>query len=126
MTDLNQLRSLSTAAKFLKNDIIIKEGTLDPYSMYIILSGGVDVYRNYGKYTQVFLVNLGAGSFFGETSLFLKKPRTATVVAATDTLVLEITEDNAHEIIKTNPGLLYGLIKTLCSRIESLNEKVTR
>jgi len=115
---------MATAIKCPKHTEIIKEGDNTHYNMYIILSGGLRVVKNYGEAGQTVLSTLGVGDAFGEMSLFLKKPRSASVVAFKDSVLLEITEDRVLEIISSNPKLLYGLIKTLCERIEHLNGKI--
>lgn len=125
MTELlQQLMGKSDALRFAKNTVIIKEGETAPYSMYIILQGEARVVRNYGEVDQKLIATLAAGNSFGEMSLFLKQPRTATVITSAETVVLEITEDNAFEVMESNSRLFFGMIKGLCKRIDYLNEKV--
>ena len=126
MIDLtSQLTQLSTAAAYPENSVIIKEGDTENLSMYVILRGKVDVFKNYGSNEQVLLTSLNAGDFFGETSLFLSKPRIASVIAAEDLILLEVNHENVAEIIKSNPDLLYGITQALCARIDAMNEKMT-
>ena len=123
--DLEQLKDLSTAKKFSKNTVIIREKAKEPYSMYIILQGSVRIVKNYGAVDQVLITKLGPGDFFGEMSLFLLKPRAATVITSDEeTVVLEINQNNAYNIIETNSEMLYKILKTLCERIDYLNGKV--
>jgi LmbE family N-acetylglucosaminyl deacetylase len=51
-------------------------------SLYLILSGAVDVIREAADGTQQVLARLGPGSFFGEEGLAYQRPRNAHVVAA--------------------------------------------
>ena len=51
-------------------------------SLYLILSGAVDVMREAADGTQQVLARLGPGSFFGEEGLAYQRPRNAHVVAA--------------------------------------------
>ena len=114
----------SSAKKYGKNKSIIQEGASGPYSFYIVLSGSVRVVKNYGKFDQTVVAMLGKGDFFGEMSLFMKKPRTAAVIAAEETIVLEITQDNVYEIMKINPQMFCSILETLCKRIDDLNSRV--
>ncbi|MCL2399820.1 MAG: cyclic nucleotide-binding domain-containing protein [Defluviitaleaceae bacterium] len=125
MIDLEQLQELSTAKSYSKNTIIIREKDKEPYCMYIILQGNVRIVKNYGAVDQVLITQLGPGDFFGEMSLFLLKPRAATVITSSEeTVVLEINQMNAYSIIENNSELLYKIVKTLCERIDYLNGKV--
>jgi CRP-like cAMP-binding protein len=67
---------------------------------------------------------LEKGDFFGEMSMFMKKPRTATVVTSEETVILEITQGNVYELIKQNPQMFYDILKTLCYRLDELNDRV--
>ena len=125
MIDLTTLKDLSTTTQLPKNTIVIKEGDERPYSMYIVLRGNVRVVKNYGKFDQAMVATLGPGDFFGEMSLFLSKPRTASVITVDDpTILLEINYENIYEIIEQSPLLLLGILKALCSRIDELNVRV--
>jgi CRP-like cAMP-binding protein len=124
MDYLDKLKTMSTAKIFPKNTTIIKEGGDTPYSMFIILSGAVDVYKNHGDYDEVIIATLEPGDFFGEMSLFLLEPRSATIIAKVETIALEINPDNALKIIGNYPEIPYNMIKTLCKRVQTLNNRV--
>ena len=124
MFDVELLKSYSTAKKFGKNEIVIHEGDDSPYSLYIILSGAVRVVKRYGQFDQSVVGALEKGEFFGEMSLFMKKPRTATVVTSEETVILEITQGNVYEVIKQSPQMFYDILKALCYRLDELNDRV--
>ena len=122
--DLTQLADLSSVARYPKHAVIITEGDTSPYSMYIILQGEVRVVKNYGQPDQALISVLKPGDSFGEMSVFLQKSRSASVITSENSVLLELTEDSVSEIVESNPKLLFGLIKTLCERIDFLNNKV--
>ena len=122
--DVDVLKSYSSVRKYGKNEVIIYEGGSSPYSLYIILSGNVKVFKDYEKPYKTTVGNLKKGDFFGEMSLFLKKPRTATVVAADDVTLLEISQENVFEVIRLNPQMFYEILKALCMRVDELNTRV--
>ncbi|MCL2616300.1 MAG: cyclic nucleotide-binding domain-containing protein [Defluviitaleaceae bacterium] len=124
MIDIGQLKDVSTAKMFQKGSVIIRQGDGMPFSMYVILAGVVDVYKNYQKPKERFLATLRAGDFFGEMSLFLKKPRSATVIAAESTMVLEIDQQNAVEIMSRHPDISMTVIQTLCKRQKDTLKKI--
>lgn len=123
--DLKQLKDLSTAVEMTKGTIVINEGEAMPFSMYIILTGKVAVYKNFRDKGEVLIATLRPGEFFGEMSLFLSEPRNATVVTLETSLLLEVTQLNAYEIMEKVPAISYGIIMALCERIRTLNQKLT-
>ena len=127
MIDLEQLKNMAIAKLYVDGSVIIQEGDVSkPYCMYILLKGSVGVYRNYGQTKETHVATLKPGDFFGEMSMFLQEPRTATVIAHEGVLVLEINQSNAHEFIESQPGVAYSVIKTLCLRIQELNRAASK
>ena len=124
MFDISKLKSVAIAQRYPVNTIVINEGDEMPYSLYIVLSGTVRVVKHYGKFDQNVVAKLGPGDFFGEMSLFMQKPRTATVITAEEAIILEIKQDNVYEIIRSNPEMIYNILKTLCIRVDELNSRV--
>jgi hypothetical protein len=62
-------------------------------SLYLILSGSVDVIREASDGTQQVLARLGPGSFFGEEGLAYQRPRNAHVVAAESVTCLVLSPE---------------------------------
>jgi CRP-like cAMP-binding protein len=59
---------------------------------------------------------IGEGGFFGEMALFTGEPRTANVVAAAETEVLEIGHDAMRSLFQTNPDLVEALSHAINER----------
>ena len=124
MDYLEKLKESSQAKAFHKGSVVIQEGAHDS-TMFIVLLGELAVYKNHRKYDEVLVGKLSAGDFFGEMSLFLMEPRSATIVALENSLVLEMTSANAIEIIETYPEVPYNMMKALCKRLQNLNNRVS-
>jgi len=103
-----------------KGEVIIVEGDTNPDSLYYILSGSVDIHRNCGEADRVLLATLNSGDFFGELSLFLKEPRTATVTAREHARIMEVQKCNIHDFINDNPAVTYNMMETLCARFSKM------
>jgi CRP-like cAMP-binding protein len=106
-----------------ENQIIIEEGDNTTCSMYVVLTGSVGVYKNLKEPNEAFLATLSAGDFFGEMSLFLREPRSATVVAKERLLLLEIDRENALEVVKLHPELALSIKRVLCERIQESDDE---
>jgi len=81
-------------------------------SMFIIEYGKVQVEIE----NPVYLV---AGDFFGEMGLLSNAPRNATITAADDTKLLELTKADLDELSEEHPGLFKELEFSASSRTSS-------
>lgn len=97
-----------------RGESIIREGA-DGASMFVLLRGEADVLVSVND-TSARVANLRRGDCFGEMSLLTGERRRASVVAATDCEVLEITKPVFGEILTRDPGLLERLSELLARR----------
>lgn len=89
---------------FAPEEPIIEKGQSDK-SMFIIHRGMVNVQITENGIPKT-ISTLRAGDFFGEMSLLTGEPRTADVIADTETQVLEIEPRVLKPILETNPELV--------------------
>jgi len=116
-----ELSAIEGAKKtYSGGEVIIHEGDLQGGSMYLVTGGSVDVYKGYNKANQVLLTTLNTGALFGEMSLFLNEPRTATVVARGPVSLTEVTEKDMHSLMKNNSEFAYSIAKTLATRLKNM------
>ncbi len=74
-------------------------------SMYVLVEGLLDVYVDLNKDGQETKVgNIPAGSFLGEMSLLTGEPRSATLRAATECLLYEVTREQVAELLMARPA----------------------
>jgi cAMP-dependent protein kinase regulator len=93
---------------------VIEEGAEGP-GLSLIVSGEVEVTRrDEGETLQ--LARLGPGDLFGEISLVLRRPATATVTTSSETVTLDLPRDVFLETIKRHPELLARLYETALER----------
>ena len=116
--ELNALAACATAHVFAPGETIIRAGETGD-SMFVLHRGSVDV-RVDSNGTSRTIKRLGEGAFFGEMALFTGEPRTASVVAAEETEVLEIGHAAMRSLFQTNPDLVEALSHTINERREGL------
>ncbi|HEU4597600.1 MAG TPA: mechanosensitive ion channel family protein [Pyrinomonadaceae bacterium] len=116
--ELSMLALNSAGRVFAPGETIIREG--DPgSSMFIVHRGSVDVrVDNNGQ--RMTIKTLQEGDFFGEMALFTGEPRTAHVIAAEETEVLEIGHAAMKALFETNPDLVESLSHTINERRRQL------
>ena len=83
---------------------------------FVIVSGSAEVRRNKRK-----VATIGAGSCVGELALLDHKPRTATVIAATDLTVLVIGAREFAGIVDEIPSIAHKLMKSLAIKVRELD-----
>jgi hypothetical protein len=105
--------------------VVVKQG--DPGdSMYFILEGELRARINVAD-RETILATLGAGDFFGDISLFDHGPRSADVVANSDSLLVKISAPGFEKLAKEAPDIATPLLRavgrTLSARIRTDNKR---
>ena len=103
-----------------KGEVLFREGT-------IVISKPV-----LGRVEQV-LARMGPGDFFGEMSLFDQAPRSATVQAETDALLLCLDRESLQQFIEISPSaaaaFFFQMVQVFTTRLResgNLVAEVTR
>jgi hypothetical protein len=95
-------------------------------AMYLVLEGEVRVRLMIGGRETIVTVLL-AGDFFGEIALFDHGPRSADVVANSESVLLKISAGAFQKVAREHPDLatpfLLAMGKTLTSRIRADNKR---
>lgn len=125
-----------TAELFLKygktyepKQLIIKEGDRG-HDVFLIIAGKVVVAERIQKGSYRVLSSLGPGEIFGEMALIDGTPRSATLIAATQTKVLALNKSGFEMIFKSHPRWTFKMLTALANRIshafKQLSELHTR
>ncbi len=87
--------------------------------MFVVLAGRVRVtIEPSGQEVAV----TPAGGFFGEMSMLTGDPRTASVTALDDAMLLEVTADQFRDLAVSRPGLVEHVSGVVSSRRQSLSQ----
>jgi CRP-like cAMP-binding protein/uncharacterized protein (DUF2225 family) len=125
MLDIGRLAKAGTLKRYGTDEIIFHQG--DPgHEMYILLKGRVKLLVATIDGDNIPVMELSAGDFFGEMSLLEDAPRSATIQALEDSLVIVIDESNFEEIIAQQPALAFRIMKGMSSRIRQLNDDLAQ
>ena len=96
-----------------KGDVIFNRGAPGS-SLFNVASGGVHVQVNPSDPSIV--VPIGAGAMFGEVGLISGRKRGATVVAAEDSVLMEIPRNAALKLIATVPAVKRAVTRVSIER----------
>jgi len=115
MTDLLALAGGRPLATFTAGSVLIEEGT-DPERLLLLVSGSVTVERDGVVFARV----EAPGSVFGEMSVVLRRPATATVRASTDVQVRVV--DDPEDFLLHSPGAALSVLRTTAARLDGLTQ----
>lgn len=111
-------RSLRTV-RLAAGQKVVKQGEIGD-EFYIVVRGALDiVHQGDGGETQV-IRTIGEGDSFGEIALLADIPRTATVVAKTDSEVLVMDRSTFRRIVASNPDAVEDIYSRASERLKEL------
>jgi NTE family protein len=95
-----------------RGEILVREGEQSD-ALYLVLSGRFEVFRRDGGP----FAEIGAGHPIGEIAFFAGGPRTASVRAGRDCLVLKLGRKDFEELAARTPGLWGRIAAMLAQRL---------
>ena len=119
--ELHNIAGWVQIQNYASGHVIEREGDLGT-TLHIIRSGGVDVYQHYGSDDQQHLATFGEGDFFGEMALLLGRPRSATIVANSDTECLSILRNTFAD--GASVPVLWAMLQHVAERLAHADEAI--
>ena len=107
--------------EYKKGDIIYQEGSFE-MAMYRITKGTVSVIANYGEETEMLLVDQTEGQYFGHLELIEAIPRSATIIAKSDTILERIEGDEFGTYLSEHPGEDMAILYQMSSRLRDIGD----
>jgi CRP/FNR family transcriptional regulator, cyclic AMP receptor protein len=107
----HRLAEIGKRRTYSADETIVREGTTGT-ALYILLTGRARVEQD-GKA----LGELSAGDFFGELALIEEHPRSATVIAATETDCLLFPAWEFTALLEEHPEVALPILRVLIQRL---------
>lgn len=124
---LASLGNLFVQKDYQSGNIIFEEDSRGN-SMMVIMSGEVRISQRADADSEEALIILKKGDLFGEMALLEDLPRSATAIAHTPVILLEITRKKFVDFIKTDyksgVGILWRLARILSARLREADQKL--
>ncbi len=124
---LELLARHGTAYEAPAKTLILREGARESY-MGILLKGKVQIIKSDSHMKGRVIGVLGAGSSFGEMSMIDSEPRSASVIAAQDTVLLVLSEDAVYNIASDNPKfglkMMFRISKMISQRLRQTSGRL--
>ena len=97
--------------------VLVEEGTVGREFFFIV--EGTATVRHGGRK----VATLGPGQYFGELSLLDRKPRSATVTADSDMVLLVLDQRRFNGLLDEMPTLAHKLLAAMAQRIREADAK---
>lgn len=122
--DLRDFLRLGHAKVYKTDDLIIDEASTELDTAFLIVSGKASVWKD-----ELHLATIGAGDILGETFLFNKVGRTASVSATEECIALIFRRAEVLEYFRKKPERLFKLftiniVEIQQRRIAGMNAKM--
>ena len=119
-TDESLAETIAQQSRFLsikRGAILIREG--DPSDgMYLIVSGALEVFRELSNGQRQLIEILREGSCVGELASLLKEPRTTSVRAWRDALLIKIPDSCMQGVLASNAQVTLRLARQIGERLK--------
>jgi len=103
--------------RVVAGEVVCREGSPGD-DMYVLLAGELKI----SKETK-FITTIKPVEYIGEMALIEAKPRSATVEAVEDSILLKITRQQFQDYFSNQPSSLFSMMRTLSHRIR-LNTEI--
>lgn len=116
---LRELIELGYRRRLEASEMLFREG--DPGdAFYIVLSGSVEIFL---EKLNKHLTTLSSGQFFGELSLMLGIPRTASARALEDTILFALDHKGLEKLLHEHPELSESIAIEIAKHQEELSQR---
>jgi CRP-like cAMP-binding protein len=116
-SDLRRVVQVAEELDVPSGQVLVTEGRIGR-EFFLILEGRANVRRNGRK-----VATLGPGRYFGELALIDRKPRSATVEAATPMKLLVLGQREFAGLLETLPGVATKLLAGLAQRLREADAR---
>jgi small-conductance mechanosensitive channel/CRP-like cAMP-binding protein len=127
-TQLDLIVAASQLNSYGPGEAIVEEGA-EGESLYHLIEGHVEVLKRIDNGETIPVRQLGPGNVFGEMTLLLDAPRSATVRALEECLLLKVKRGNLRDLLEESPGLLERIAAMVSARqaeLDSLSTEIQR
>ena len=116
--DAEILRTIQAEADYVdlaSGATLLRQGDISD-DVYFVLSGRLRAFSEPESGVRKILSEIGRGETIGELALFTGEPRSATIVAVRDSLLIKVTRAMIERAIMQNPEIEISMTRTVMRR----------
>src|SRR5581483_9523210 len=110
--DLAPLAGAMRERRLRAGHVLAKEGARGT-EMFFIHQGTLAIVKNVREGVEQVVARIGAGEFVGEMALFDRRPRSATIRAETDALLLVLDRKAVQVLVNISPAAAAAFLRAL-------------
>jgi uncharacterized membrane protein len=118
--DLDHLANTVVERRFTGGQMIFHQGDRGS-EMYIVAKGHVNIHLPGEQSRRVSLKDITVGEYFGELALFDDKPRSASALATTEAVLLELSREQLSNYLERRPRAAMAILRTMAERLRETN-----
>lgn len=113
---------MSETVRLMPNEYLIREGE-ESTEMYYLQSGTMAVYKRKGDQEHQ-IGTIISGELVGEMSFLDKNPRSASVKAMSECVLVVVPMEKLEQTLATMPKWFGALLHTLTDRLRKANARI--
>src|SRR5436190_23949998 len=113
---LDEIEPLAEWRQLVRGDALFRQGQAST-GLYVVMSGRLQVVRENADGTTIILGEAGPGESVGEMGFFTKEPRSASVVALRDSLLVRFPNAAFERIVASHPEVVRDLTRMMIHRV---------
>ncbi len=121
--ELSMINNGASVRTFSRNTIVVHEGD-ESDSLFLVLSGRVQVFLTSENGREVILNTQGEGEYFGELALLDDLPRSASVITIEPCKFCVISKTDFQKVLLNHPEIAQKVIRNLTRRVRALTDNV--
>lgn len=123
--ELDRILAQLEVVNLRSGEILFREGDAGEH-MYIVVSGDLEILMAPDTDNELILNRVPQGEYIGEMSLITGAPRTASVRAHGDVVLLSMSRSQLMDLLQDHPQLASTMVHVLSHRLDNTNVSTFR
>ncbi|HSJ88605.1 MAG TPA: SpoIIE family protein phosphatase [Anaerolineales bacterium] len=123
--ELDRILAQLELVNLRSGEILFREGDAGEH-MYIVVSGDLEILKAPDTDNELILNRVPQGEYIGEMSLITGAPRTASVRAHGDVVLLSMSRAHLLDLLQVHPQLASTMVHVLSQRLDNTNAATFR
>src|SRR5215216_1668203 len=123
--ELDRIMAQLEVVNLRSGEILFREGDAGEH-MYIVVSGDLEILKAPNTDNELILNRVPQGEYIGEMSLITGAPRTASVRAHGDVVLLSMSRTQLMDLLQEHPHLASTMVHVLSHRLDNTNVSTFR